>query len=228
MDKRRVLVLPGTSSPVEGRYVQVYSTIAEEAERRGYTCRVACYPGQEGRSSGILSVETATERAKELCEEFRPDWIIGRSFGCVVAATVLTDAEAWIEGCAGAVLWGPGLNATLFRLLPTPERRREKAAEYQDWNTFLAPDLFDTIPPLENLVRTARCNLRFARGSRDQNNIREELDFLAALHWRMQPEYLREVMEIGGLEHTVVCDEVSSELLGRYFNVLFDPVTSRS
>lgn len=227
-DKRKVVVLPGTSSPAEGRYVGVYAALEEEAERRGCDFRIASYPGQLGLASGVLSVRGAVEQAVELCDAFEPHWIIGRSFGCVVAAAVLSGEGNWIERCEGAVLWGPGLNATLFRMLPTPEKRRAAAAEYQAWNTFLAPDLFDTIPHIENLVRGVRCNVRFARGSRDRNNMREELDFLSALHRRMQPEYLREVVEISGLGHEVVREETSDVLLSIYMDVIFGSISSRS
>ena len=91
------------SSPLSPRYKEVYQHIADLAGSHGYESLVAAYPGH-GR--GVLTFKGAVESAKRQCVKSKPVWIIARSFGCDVAAEILSD-NAVTKGVEGAVLWGP-------------------------------------------------------------------------------------------------------------------------
>jgi len=226
MSRQKILVLPGSSGRNgSDRYEQVYATIEREAGRRDYDCRVISYPGQGGKMSGLLNYSSALATTLMACHEFNPDRLIGRSFGCVVAAGALGSEDEWVNKCKEAILWGPGFRATLDRLFSTTEKKLEAIKGFADYDTFLSPDYFDTLPSIENLIGIAKCNLRIARGSGDKYNTKDDLNYLAAVHHRMQPGYSREVVEVSGLIHEVIQAEVSSEeLLARYFGCLFDPI----
>jgi hypothetical protein len=229
MGKRKIMVLPGSSGRAGSeRYEGVYATIERGAEQKGFKCLVISYPGQSGETSGRLNYSTAYNTATVACRQFQPDWIIGRSFGCVVAVGTLGSGENWVKGCEGAVLWGPCFRATLDDLFPTVEEKEEAIKGFREYDTFLAPDYFETVPAIENIIGVAQCNLRIARGAFDKYNTRQELDFLVAAHRQLQPTYVSEVAEVSDLMHEVIQTEVSPQLLTNYFDCLFDPIIARA
>lgn len=63
---------------------QVYAVMEQEAKRRGSRCTMARHPGQEGEASGKLSYLSAFENALRMRRDIEPNWLIGRSFGCLV------------------------------------------------------------------------------------------------------------------------------------------------
>lgn len=220
----RILVLPGSSSPVGSEhYRQVYETVENEAARRGFVCKTVIYPGQQGISSGILNQSSAMTHVLQICRGFKPDWIIARSFGCCVAVGILGSEENWIKRCRGAVLWGPCLSKTIDRIWRTAEEKQTEVKEYVKYNTFLSGDFFDDYPTMEDLIQKAGSNLRLIRGGKDEFNTKEDLDYLADIHGQHQPGYAREIIEIPGLTHTVIHGEVTQGLLSMYFDSLFNP-----
>lgn len=229
MKKRRVLIFPGGTSAIHSdRHKKAITVIEVEARRREYECSVVHYPGHDGESSGALNYRSAVDKAHVLCHDFQPNWLIARSFGCVVAVAVLASQEGWLDQCEGAVLWGPYFGAAVERLVPNDEKKRQMIDKYRrERKTFLASDFFQ-IPPIENLIRKVRCDMRLVRGTRDSSTSSEEMEFLGAVHHRAQPDYLSEVVVIGGLTHEVVEEDLSAELMALYHDSLFAPIVARS
>jgi len=225
MESQRVLVLPGSSNPRGSeKYKKVIELIEDLAVQKGYECKLLNYPGQCGDSVNALSYASALEAALAKCAEYRPRWIISRSFGCWIAVGVLSCVHQWVDACEGAILWGPGLASTTARVWPDRATRAREVEGHRQYGTYLAEDFFETLPPIEDLVGTCRCNLRIARGTCDDLNTRKDLDYLASLHSKLQHRFIYEVREITGLGHSVVADDLGPELLGRYSACLFDPM----
>src|SRR5258708_1945902 len=132
--KRKLLILPGTSSPLSARYQDVYQHIIDMANSKGYDSLVATYPGH-GR--GVLTFKGAVQKAKRLCAEYKPVWIIARSFGCDVAAEMLADKRLATQ-VKGAVLWGPALGNWARRFFPTAAARRKETASYRRYGANLS------------------------------------------------------------------------------------------
>jgi hypothetical protein len=221
----RVLVLPGSSSPLNARFSAVFAGIESEAKRRGFEYQLVLYPGQNGRASGLMSYSSTLAQAAVLCDRFQPDWLIGRSFGCCVAAGLLASCQPWVRNCVGAVMWGPCLPATVKRIWPTDEDRRSATRKYaEERNTYWAPDFLEVFPAIEQLVRNSASNLRIARGTLDEYNTLADLNLLEAVHQQGQPAYHRIVKSLDGLPHEVVPDELTPTQRQSYFETLFSPI----
>ena len=215
--KRKLLILPGTSSPLSANYQDVYQHIIDMANSRGYDSLVATYPGH-GR--GVLTFKGAVQKAKRVCAKYKPVWIIARSLGCDVAAEMLADKKL-TKGLEGAVLWGPALGNWARRFFPTTTARRNETARYRKYGANLSDTFLDDFPALELIIEKTQCNLRLVRGMKDTSNFREDLDFLAAVHTRGQPARVCEIVEIPGLEHTVVSSACTEQQLADYSGALF-------
>lgn len=241
MNPKKLLLLWG-SSGVYGRnklgkftpYLEVLELIEEEARSHGFEPLLVRYPGhpdREGVSEGKLSFDSALSKVLDECRKVKPDWIIGRSLGGLLAPAALSISEPWVEKCQGAVMWGPGFKAQMNAEWPTPEKKAHSIELYREFGTELAPDYFDTLPDVEALVVAAACNLRFARGSRDKYNCTDDLRTLESTHSRSQPRFKREVVVITGLDHSPTRQKLNPDQLKLYTSCLFSdwfPLTSRT
>lgn len=224
----RVLLLPGTSSATAtDRYRDVYTTIEREAERRDMNILRVSYPGQDGPKSGSLTFRNACQRALEAASQFRPTRIIARSLGCNVAVQILSSGKEWLTDCQAAVLWGPATNAAVVPYLASPERNAKFVKSYADHGTYLAQDLLVTTPAFEYLIGGAAVDIRLARGTRDPDNCVDDLRMMAAAHKDKQKTRICEIVEIAGLGHDVSASRTTMDVLGRYFDGLFDPIVRR-
>lgn len=225
---RRVLLLPGMSSPANARYFQVYHAIQSEAARRRWPCMLVLYPGQRGEdyaADEVLSYASALDAAKKVAEAFRPNWLIGRSFGCTIAAGVLASTPSWLTDCDGAVLWGPSLGSSMRARFADEQTRLHVLSELRtQHNTNVARDFLETSPGIEDLISGVPCAVKVARGSEDNDITLEDMHRLKTLHRADQHDQPSEVVEIEGLKHSVLPQEVSQERLNRYFAVLFDDI----
>lgn len=221
----RVIVLPGSSSPLGSPYYkEIYATIEDEARNRGFEITTVLYPGQMGENSGLLEYPTAVERSLEACRIFRPNWLIGRSFGCSIATGVLGVDEDWLADLKSAALWGPCTRRTLHRIWPTVEDREREIAEYKEHGTYVSLDFFDRYPAIETLIGEARCSLRLIRGSEDIFNTDSELEELSAFHASKQPSFSRKIVKLDGAKHTVTRDSVSASLLKLYLGCILPEI----
>lgn len=222
--KLRLIILPGSSRPGSKGYDAAYAGIKSEALRRQFDFKLATYPGQAGAGSGLLDYDAALTNVLDLCRTFRPNWIIGRSFGCLIAAGSLASVESWVDGCSGAVLWGPCLGRTIQRLWPTVADRKAEIDGYARYGTMLSPDFFETLPAIEEMIRGARSNLRICAGSFDKYCACTDLETLAREHGNSQPRFAREIAFLDGLPHIVVPEETPEEALSAYYSCLFDDI----
>jgi hypothetical protein len=214
--KRKLFLLPGMSSPLSEKYKAIFQHIIELASSRGHESLVATYPGH---GSGVLTFEGAIEMAKRQCAEYKPTWVIARSFGCDVAADILSD-KSLAKDVQGAVLWGPALGNWPKRF-PTAAERREYLASYRKYGTNISDTFLDDFPALELIIEKTQCNIRLVRGTNDDSNFREDLDFLAAVHKRGQASRKCEVVEIPGLAHTIEPSSCTDKQLKAYADALF-------
>ena len=217
--RRKLLILPGTSNPFSSGYKEVYQHISNLANSHGYESMLGSYPGH---GEGNLTFEGAIAAAQHQCAEYKPVWVIARSFGCDVAAEILS-ADALAQGIEGAILWGPTLGNWARRFFPTAADRRKEIAQYREYGANLADDFLDNFPALELIIEKTRCNIRLIRGTKDTSSFREDLDFLAAVHKRGQPSRICEVVEIPGVSHTIVPAACTDRQLADYSNALFRP-----
>lgn len=220
--KPKLLLLPGTSNPHSARYKEIFQHMMDLASAHGYESLIATYPGH-GR--GVLTFKGAVEKAKHQCAECKPVWIIARSFGCDVAAEMLSD-EALAERVESCVLWGPALGNWARRFFPTVAARRKETASYRKYGANLSDTFLDDFPALELIIEKTQCDIRLVRGTNDISNFREDLDFLAAVHKRGQPSRICEVVEIPGLAHTIKPTDCTEQQLAEYADALFRSIRS--
>lgn len=225
---RRVLLLPGMSSPANARYFQVYHAIQSEAARRRWPCMLVLYPGQRGEDDTddeVLSYASALDEAKKVAERFRPNWLIGRSFGCTIAAGLLASTPSWLSDCDGAVFWGPSLGSSMRARFADEQTRLRVISELRtQHHTRVTEDFLETSPGIEDLISSVPCAVRVARGSEDYDVTLDHMHRLKTLHGADQHDKASEVVEIEGLKHSVLPQEVSQEHLNQYFAVLFDDI----
>lgn len=234
----KVLILPGTTSPTYEKYLSVYETIEVEAQNRGFQYYLVHYPGQPITSSdsprtvGLLNYKTALESALLRCRQINPTWIIGLSTGCTIAAGLLALQDLSLQSCNGAVLWG-AISWSVFRGSNVPEEiertlQQEKNLYEQQKRAFLAPDFFQTMPCVTELVKLVPFNLRFACGSEDNSIVSASLLPCAQAHHQAQPERFTESVKIEALRHSVRRTECLSQRLNesfeKYLKCLFEPI----
>lgn len=227
MERRRVLLLPGSANPQSSeKYRLVYGIIKRRAVKLECEFDQIDYPGWKDRSER-LNFNTAFQAGIRRCREFRPEWIIGRSLGCDIAVAVLSSGESWVTGCKGAVLWGPSVSTDNHRLWPTSKEKKKEIAGYAKHGTFLSEDFFDSTPPLEKKIASAACNLRIARGKLDPYNTPRTISILQEVHAKAQASFQVETMHIPGLAHSVIGSE-GRLAVEQYFKCLFRPVYDAS
>lgn len=227
---RKLLVIPGTTSPLfTTKYKNAYATIKKGAELREVEYHIIYYPGQEGRTSGLMTYEGQLESVLSACSHVQPDWLIGLCNGCDLVADSLASGEDWVNSIKGAVLWGPLLNSTIDDQLPSPESRQgyiDNLAE--QYETFISSDYFDSKPCISTLIKRATGNIRIARGSEDTNNEFSHVEMLAAIHKKSQPQYQTDYHSgISGLKHSVLHEEVTPVQLNKYYDCLFSPFPAK-
>jgi hypothetical protein len=226
---RRVIQLPGSASPLFGRYREVYSTIEAEAKCRGYVYHQMVYPGQNGKSSGVLAYDNAIEQVESVCREFEPTWLIGISLGAVIAAGLLASACSWSKTCEGAVLWGAYSGETLRRRWSSEwERKKEIRVHSLKANTFLASNYFDVHPAIEGLIGNSCSDLRLARGSTDTLCTQAELEFIAQSFRRSENPHHMDLVEVEGADHLVGAADTDPITLPHYYDALFGDILSRN
>jgi hypothetical protein len=230
MEKTKLVVMPGMSSPLfHPRYQNLYATVERGAEQLHFEHNIVYYPGQEGKSSGLVTYAGQLEKALLKCREIRPDWLIGLSSGCEIVVSCLGSGEDWVEKIQGSVLWGPCLHATGAAMFKSLEERRAYIASLTEepHQTFVSPDYLEATPCISNLIEKAIGNIRIVRGSDDEYSKSKDVFITAEVHRKMQPIYQTEVREVQGLKHSVLRDEITPEQLDEYFDCLFSPFSDR-
>jgi|GEM_PF-6162541 len=238
MASKKLMLLWGSSgaygddrSGAANEYREALDLIEQGAGVYGFRTILLQYPGQpdkRGITEGKLSFCAALLRVLQGCTKIEPDWIIGRSLGALLAPAALSCGGDWVKSCKGAVMWGPGFKTYMNEQWPDAQSKAAVIEDYKKFQTHLASDFFDTLPEVETLVSGAACNLRFARGSKDKYNSKEDLQTLEAIHSTSQPAFKREVVEIKGVDHTPTPKKLSSEKLKQYFDCLFvESMTTR-
>jgi hypothetical protein len=231
MKKPKLLLMPGMTSPLFCPKTQkVYSTIREEAERRGFEYHIVYYPGQEGEDSGLMTYLGQLEKALLKCRELRPDWLIGFSSGCEVAAGCLGSSKEWVKHIQGTVLWGPCLKQTALDMFDSEKSLHDYIANFSNEpkRTYISLDFLDALPCISTLIHNASGNVRVARGSEDDYNQSLHVQMIAEAHQRMQSQYQTDSHTgIPGLRHSILAHEVTSEQLDNYFDCLFTPFSLR-
>jgi hypothetical protein len=224
MDSRqRVLVLPGAGSPfVVEAYRKVYEAIEIEARQRGAEIKTVIYPGQGRDSHDQLTFKGAVEIAQADCRRYRPDRLICRSFGTLVAAQALSSEDEWVKACDVSVFWGPRLGSKRRQAIPPEQQEKQIRDALVKRGTRLAPDFYHTLPGIEELIGGAKCKLLIVRGSLDEYNTKADLEKLKTIHDRDQGAFGSEVIEIPELPHEVLASEVSPVGLAQYFSCLFE------
>jgi hypothetical protein len=226
MGKAKLVVMPGMSSPLfHPKYQNLYATIKRGAEQHHFEHNIVYYPGQEGKSSGLVTYAGQLEKALLKCREIRPDWLIGLSSGCEIVVSCLGSGEDWVEKIQGSVLWGPCLHATGAAMFKSREERSAYIASLAEepYQTFVSPDYLETTPCISRLIEKAVGNIRIARGSDDEYSKSEDVFVTATAHRKVQSAYQTEVQEIQGLRHSVLHDEVTAQQLSEYYDCLFSP-----
>jgi hypothetical protein len=228
---KRLVLLWGSSgaygddgSRKASEYRGALELIEAGARRYGFEPNKVLYPGHPNRSGvtvGKLSFQSALSEVKEQCRKIEPAWIVGRSFGALIAPAALSCGEVWVQGCRGSVLWGPGFRRFNDAAWPTPAHKAQAVDEYKAFGTHLVSDFFDTLPDIETLVPAAACNLKFARGEKDKYNSIDDLKRLADIHARSQSGFKNIVIELKGLDHTPTPSKLNAEECDLYFDCLF-------
>lgn len=232
---KKLILLWGSSgaygddgSHKSSEYREALKLIETGARHYGFDLNKVLYPGHpdpSGVTVGKLSFRSALIEVIEQCRKIEPAWIVGRSFGALIAPAALGCGEAWVKKCRGAVLWGPGFSRFNDAAWPTPAHKAKAVDEYKAFGTHLVSDFFDTLPDIETLIPAAACNLRFARGEKDKYNSLDDLRMLAEIHARSQLGFKSVVLELKGLDHTPTPGKLDAEERDLYFDCLFGDFT---
>lgn len=226
---RRILLLPGATRGDYPEYQEIYETIAQGSREKfgidGFDYFKAVYPGHYGKSSGLLSYESGLNAAIDYCRDFKPNWIIGCSLGGYVAIGALASQEDWVNEVEGAVVWGTSTKRSVADAFENDDAKQKQVNKYsQKLYTFITSDFFDAFPDTEALIAKVNCNVRLCCGSADHVGVKkQDLELLADIHRRSQPNYCSEVREIVGLKHSVKSSAITSEQLSEYLDCFFNP-----
>ena len=222
MRRAQLLLLPGSTSPIlTDKYRAVYDDISASAQARGFNVQLIVYPGQRSGDRERVSFQTACESAEHACAALRPRWVIGRSFGCLVATALAGSGGSWLDDCDGMTLWGPCLGRTVQGLWGTEESEQRAIAEYEKFGTRLAVGFFREMPAIEVLIKDAQCSLRIIRGAHDEFSTDADVAELVSLHRAAQSGAGCTSATLWNLNHHVTRASVSPAEWALYCDVLF-------
>jgi hypothetical protein len=228
MGLRRVLLIPGSTSPIlSPKYQVVYDDLHDASKERGFDAHLVVFPGQWADDGMELTFEGSLNTTVNACLEFRPHWVIARSFGCLVAMAAAAIDAVWMRECRGIVLWGPSTSRYVQNRWGTPEKEAATILAYADHGTRIARGFFTTMPSMDDCIRAARCSLRIARGDQDEYSTWTDMEELCGLHTAAQPEFRCETRAVLGLGHHVVRSETSPAKWAEYCDALFHPMPSK-
>ncbi|HEV7590909.1 MAG TPA: hypothetical protein VGO40_22550 [Longimicrobium sp.] len=204
------------------KYREVYDELTDEATARGFAVQWVVFPGQGPSDGGELIFEGSLASTLRAAAEFRPHWVIARSYGCLVAVAAAGTGAEWVRDCHGMALWGPCTGRTTQARWGTDEKEAATIESYAKHGTRLATGFYTTMPAIEDRIKDARCSLRIVRGERDEYNTEQDIEKLHALHTAAQPGFRCEKQLIADLEHHVIRRETTPpEKWAEYCDALF-------
>lgn len=179
----KLLVFPGSASPCNPLYCEVYRLLRTGAKKHGYhTVDTSLrWPGHfdsAGRSTGKLTlggaVEVATKKVQRFEQAGEPYHILARSFGNYVALkTVLNIRPKLLQRL---VLWAPPPYWVLWKMFVRDRRETKKIAR-EKWLAF-DRRFFPSVIPLETMVSELEIPCVAATGTKDKYCAHEYLIYL--------------------------------------------------
>src|SRR3989304_1117110 len=165
---KKLLIFPGVGSPENSTYADVYALLNVGAKDYGYDKVSICHwPGQRANETDILTLGGAVEIAKNAintCENEDGEYsILGRSFGTIVAARVLSEIKP--TRLKRVIMWGPPPYSVLWKLFKFEIDKTKQKAEEK--GTRIDNSFFNSIIPFESLVLTIDCPTVIATGTED-------------------------------------------------------------
>lgn len=164
----KLLIFPGVGSPENMEYEPVYSLLEKGAKGYGYDQVSICHwPGQSATETDILTLGGAVEIAKDAinsCENEEGEYsILGRSFGTIVAARVLSEIKP--TRLNRVIMWGPPPYSVLWKLFKLEIDKSKQTAKGK--GTRIDNSFFDSIIPFESLILSIDHTTVIATGTED-------------------------------------------------------------
>lgn len=165
---KKLLIFPGVGSPQNSTYADVYSLLNFGAKGYGYDQVSICHwPGQRASETDILTLGGAVEIAMDAinsCEDEEREYaILGRSFGTIVAARVLSEIKP--TRLKRVIMWGPPPYSVLWKLFKLEIDKSTDTAKNK--GTRIDNTFFDSIIPFESLISTIDYKTVIATGTED-------------------------------------------------------------
>lgn len=178
-----LLVFPGSASPCNSLYREVYQLLRSGAEKYGYqkvdtSLRWPGHVDSDGNANGKLTLAGAVEVAACKVQEFeqtgQPYHILARSFGNYVAMKTILNAHP--KMLRKLILWAPPPYWVLWRMFVRDKSETEKIAR-EKWLVF-DDSFFPSVIPLETMVPQLGVPCVAATGTEDKYCSHEHLGYL--------------------------------------------------
>lgn len=217
--KRSLLVFPGVGSPEQSKYAEVCKLMTEGAKNRGFDeIEVLYWPGQKAMHRGELSLNYAAEIARQKLIDWdksnREYFIHARSFGTLVACTLLNEIRDL--RLKRLILWGPPPFFILWDVFRRDFPHARLTA--QEKGTWLSETFFESLIPIEVLLKMIQYKVIIATGQRDKYCCPSFLDYLRDI--TSTNMNLKFEKAVDGTEHEVTHAD-KEEVQAAYLQVIF-------
>lgn len=216
---KKLIVFPGGGSPQNQLYSSVYALLEKGARSFGYhDVRLCTWPGQCAGDGKSLDFMSAVEAGKQMIIEIEdlgvPYDILGRSFGCIVAAKIAGYIP--LKNLGRIVMWGPPPYSVLWDVF----KKNFEAAQIKanSKGTILSQNFFDSITPIESLLPSINHSCVIATGTEDPYVPPTYLDYLQYLVSSRDNFAFREAEKCPHEVTEEMPEEVKSEYLAKIFN----------
>jgi hypothetical protein len=179
----KLLVFPGSASPCNSLYREVYQLLRSGAKKYGYqkvdtSLRWPGHFDSGGRSIGKLTldgaVDVATRKVRQFERAGQPYDILARSFGNYVAMKTILNTRPKL--LRRLILWAPPPYWVLWKMFVRDRTETEKIAR-EKWLAF-DEAFFPSVIPLETMVPELGVPCVAATGTEDKYCAHKYLNYL--------------------------------------------------
>lgn len=211
MSPRKLLVLPGSGSPLSKRYEPVFSLIVDGGKSRGWDVEVLTYLGAgQGDDPGSgLTQQGALDAVKaQLLSAPVGSRLLARSFGCTVALSALRELDGLAARFETVALWGPGSWSTYWHWFVRPSclgiEDFNYVARRDESGVVLSSEFVATMEPVEWLIANQppapHLRYRIGTGTKDPDS---HPAFARLLRDTVSHGGPAEMVEVPGAAHSV-------------------------
>lgn len=223
MKKLNLIIFPGTGSPYNKLYKDVYALLSSGANKYGYGKieNTITYPGHiriDGTTEGELTLDGAIETAISKVYYYENNGInydfLGRSFGSFVTVKIAIGRK--LNNLQRLILWGPPPYWLVWQMFVRDLEENRRIAKTK--GVYVEETFFRSIIPLESMLSSLEYPTIIASGTKDAYSKPGYIEYLKSLF-----EYRNNISfrMVDDAPHEVTIQNCTDATIGAYLEALF-------